>query len=104
MKNNYNGLITDNFGSKAKLNLFETHFKNPSKNDVFYFGKNNNIDEYNMTFGFLKTDIENYNQNNVDGYIMMNDNEINKWEEKERKRREKEKQQINTLLNNYEQI
>ena len=104
MKNNYNGLITDNFGSKAKLNLFETHFKNPSKNDVFYFGKNNNIDEYNMTFGFLKTDIENYNQNNVDGYIMMNDNEINKWEEKERKRREKENQQINTLLNNYEQI
>ena len=104
MKNNYNGLITDNFGSKAKLNLFETHFKNPSKKDVFYFGKNNNIDEYNMTFGFLKTDIENYNQNNVDGYIMMNDNEINKWEEKERKRREKENQQINTLLNNYEQI
>ena len=104
MKNIYNGLITDNFGSKAKFNLFETHFKNPSKKDVFYIGKNDNIDGYNMTFGFLKTDIENYNQNNVDGYIMMKDNEINKWEEKERKRREKERQQINALLNNYEQI
>ena len=105
MKNNYNDLEKYNFGSKAKLNLFETHFKNPSKKDVYYFDKNNNyIDGYNMTFNFLETDIENYNQNNGDGYIMMKDNEINKWKEKERKRKEIEKQQINALFNNYQQF
>ena len=107
MKNNYNGLITDNFGSKTKLNLFETHFKNPSIKDVYYLGKNNNnINGYNMTLNYLTTNIENYSQNNDDGYIIMKNNgfNINKWKEKERKRREKEKQRINALLNNYEQI
>ena len=104
MKNNYNNLITNNFGSKAKLNLFETHFKNPSKKDVVYFDKNNNIDGYNMSLNFLKNDIENYNLNNANGYIVMKDNEINLWKEKERKRREKEKQQINALLSSYGQI
>ena len=57
-----------------------------------------------MDFNYLKTNIENYSQNFGDGYIMMKDNEINKWKEKERNRREKEKLQINALLNNYEQI
>ena len=57
-----------------------------------------------MTFNFLETDIVNYSQNNIGGYIMMKDNEINKWKEKERKRREKEKQKIYALHNNYEEI
>ena len=101
MKNNYNHLITDNFGSKLKLNLFETHFKNPNKNAYYFDKNNNNIDAYNMNLNFLKSDMENYSQNNPDRYI---NNEIIKWEEKERKKREKEKQQINALLNNYQQI
>ena len=101
MKNNYNHLITDTFGSKLKLNLFETHFKNPNKNAYYFDKNNNNIDAYNMNLNFLKSDMENYSQNNPDRYI---NNEIIKWEEKERKKREKEKQQINALLNNYQQI
>ena len=104
IKNDYNNLIIDNFGSKVKLNLFETHFKNPNKNE-YYFDKNNsNIDGYNITLNFLKTDMENYSQNNADAYIFMKENEFNKWKEKEKKRREKENQQNNAVLNNYEQI
>ena len=109
----YDDLITENYDLKNKLNLYETHFKNQSQNGVIYLDKdfneirnsitNNNKNGFNQAFHKLKNNIENYNQNNVNAIIMMKNREMEKWKEVERKRREKEKQQFNALINRYDQ-
>ena len=109
----YDDLITENYDLKNKLNLYETHFKNQSQNGVIYLDKdfneirnsitNNNKTGFNQAFHKLKNNIENYNQNNVNAIIMMKNREMEKWKEVERKRREKEKQQFNALINRYDQ-
>ena len=109
----YDDLITENYDLKNKLNLYETHFKNQSQNGVIYLDKdfneirnsitNNNKNGFNQAFHKLKNNIENYNQNNVNAIIMMKNREMEKWKEAERKRREKEKQQFNALINRYDQ-
>ena len=109
----YDDLITENYDLKNKLNLYETHFKNQSQNGVIYLDKdfneirnsitNNNKTGFNQAFHKLKNNIENYNQNNVNAIIMMKNREMEKWKEAERKRREKEKQQFNALINRYDQ-
>ena len=109
----YDDLITENYDLKNKLNLYETHFKNQSQNGVIYLDKDfneirnsintNNKAGFNQAFNKLKTNIENYSQNNVNAILMMKDREMEKWKEAERKRREKEKQQFNALINRYDQ-
>ena len=109
----YDDLITENYGLKNKLNLYETHFKNQSQNGIVYLDKNfneirssistNDKDKFDQAFTQLKSNIENYNQNNVNAILMMKDKEIEKWKEEERKRREKERQQFNALINRYDQ-
>ena len=109
----YDDLITENYGLKNKLNLYETHFKNQNQNGVVYLDNNfneisnsiaaNNKTGFNQAFTKLKSNIENYSQNNYNAIIMMKDKEIEKWKEEERKRREKEKQQFNALISKYDQ-
>ena len=107
-KNTFGNLITENYGLKTKINLFETQFKNQNKNDIIILDKNlnrlNNSTAYNninlnLAFNNLKTNIENYNQNNSSAIVMMNNNEMKKWKDEERKRREK--QQLDAIVNNY---
>ena len=109
----YDDLITENYGLKNKLNLYETHFKNQNQNGVVYLDNNfneisnsiaaNNKTGFNQAFTKLKSNIENYSQNNYNAIIMMKDKEIENWKEEERKRREKEKQQFNELISKYDQ-
>ena len=109
----YDDLITENFDLKNKLNLYETHFKNQNQSGLLYFDKdfneirnsitNNNKAGFNQAIHRLKTNIDNYTQNNYKAIISMKDLEIQKWKEEERKRREKEKQQFNVLINRYDQ-
>ena len=109
----YDDLITENFDLKNKLNLYETHFKNQNQSGQLYFDKdfneirnsitNNNKAGFNQAIHRLKTNIDNYTQNNYKAIISMKDLEIQKWKEEERKRREKEKQQFNVLINRYDQ-
>ena len=109
----YDDLVTENYDLKNKLNLYEAHYKNQSQNGVIYLDKdfneisnsisNNNKIGFNQAFNKLKTNIENYNQNNVNAILTMKNREMEKWKEAERKRREKEKQQYNALINRYDQ-
>ena len=109
----YDDLITENYDLKNKLNLYETHFKNQNQSGAIYFDKdfneirnsitNNNKAGFNQAIHRLKTNIDNYTQNNYNAIISMKDREIQKWKEEERRRREKEKQQFNALINRYDQ-
>ena len=113
MRITYDDLVTENYDLKNKLNLYETHFKNQSQNGVIYLDKDfneirnsintNNKVGFNQAFNKLKTNIENYNQNNLNAILIMKDLEMEKWKEAERKRREKEKQQYNALISRYDQ-
>ena len=64
---------------------------------------NNNKNGFNQAFNKLKTNIVTYTQNNYNAIISMKDQEIKKWKEEERLRREREKQQYNILINKYDQ-
>ena len=109
----YDDLVNENYDLKNKLNLYETHFKDQKQNGALYFDKdfneirnsiaNKNKAGFNQAIHRLKTNIENYTQNNYKAIITMKDKEIQKWKEEERRRREKEKQQFNALINRYDQ-
>ena len=109
----YDDLVTENSDLKNKLNLYETHFKEQNQSGVIYFDKdfneirnsitNNNKAGFNQAIHRLKTNIDNYTQNNYKAIISLKDQEIQRWKEEERKRREKEKQQFNALINRYDQ-
>ena len=107
----YDDLKTENYDLKNRLNVYENHFKN--QNGVIYLDKyfneirnsisNNNKAGFNQAINRLKTNIDNYTQNNYNAIIMMKDREIEKWKEEDRLRREREKQQFNALINRYDQ-
>ena len=109
----YGDLVTENYNLKSKLNEYENLFKNQNKSEVIYFDNyfnemrnsitNNNKDGFNQVIHKLKTNIDNYTQNNYNAIIMMKDREIEKWKEEDRKRREREKAQFNALVNRYDQ-
>ena len=109
----YDNLVNENYDLKNKLNLYETHFKNQSQNGYIYLDNDfnairnsittNNKVQFNQAITRLKTNIDNYTQNNYNAIITMKDREIEKWKEEERRRREKEKQQYNALINKYDQ-
>ena len=107
----YDDLKTENYDLKNRLNVYENHFKN--QNGVIYLDKyfneirnsisNNNKAGFNQAINRLKTNIDNYTQNNYNAIITMKDRAMEKWKEEERKRREKERQQFNALINRYDQ-
>jgi serine/threonine protein kinase len=107
----YDDLKTENYDLKNRLNVYENHFKN--QNEVIYLDKyfneirnsisNNNKAGFNQAINRLKTNIDNYTQNNYNAILNMKDREIEKWKEEDRLRREREKQQFNALINRYDQ-
>ena len=107
----YDDLKTENYDLKNRLNVYENHFK--SQNGVIYLDKyfneirnsisNNNKAGFNQAINRLKTNIDNYTQNNYNAILSMKDREIEKWKEEDRLRREREKQQFNALINRYDQ-
>ena len=109
----YDDLINENYDLKNKLNIYETHLKNQNQSGIIYLDNDfnairnsittNNKIGFNQAISRLKTNIDNYTQNNYNAIITMKDREIEKWKEEERRRREKEKQQFNTLINRYDQ-
>ena len=109
----YDDLINENYDLKNKLNLYETHLKNQNQSGIIYLDNDfnairnsittNNKVGFNQAISRLKTNIDNYTQNNYNAIITMKDREIEKWREEERRRREKEKQQFNALINRYDQ-
>ena len=109
----YDDLINENYDLKNKLNIYETHLKNQTQSGIIYLDNDfnairnsittNNKIGFNQAISRLKTNIDNYTQNNYNAIITMKDREIEKWKEEERRRREKEKQQFNALINRYDQ-
>ena len=107
----YNDLKNENYDLKNRLNLYQTHFK--TQNGALFLDNDfNNIRNsitQNNKVGFsqaitqLRTNLDNVTQNNYNTIIMMKDQEIQKWKEQERIRREREKQQFSQLINRYDQ-
>ncbi len=109
----YDDLMNENYDLKNKLNMYETHFKSQNQSAFFYLDNDfnairnsittNNKAGFNQAISRLKTNIDNYTQNNYNAIITMKDRAMEKWKEEERKRREQEKQQFNALINRYDQ-
>ena len=107
----YNELKNENYDLKNQLNLYESHYNN--QNNVIYLDNDfneirnsisqNNKDGFNQAIEQLKTNIDNYTENDYNTIIMMKDIEIEKWKEEERIRREREKQEFKNLINSYDQ-
>ena len=107
----YNELKNENYDLKNQLNLYQSHYNN--QNNVFYYDNDfneirnsisqNNKDGFNQAISQLKTNLDNYTQNDYNTIIMMQDREIEKWKEGERLRREREKQEFKNLINSYDQ-
>ena len=111
LQTTYNDLKNENYDLKNKLNLYQTHFKTQNS-AIFLDNDFNNIRNsitQNNKVGFsqaitqLRTNLDNVTQNNYNTIIMMKDQEIQKWKEQERIRREREKQQFSQLINRYDQ-
>jgi len=111
LQTTYNDLKNENYDLKQKLNLYQTHFKTQNGALVLDNDFNNirNSITQNNKVGFsqaitqLRTNLDNVTQNNYNTIIMMKDQEIQKWKEQERIRREREKQQFSQLINRYDQ-
>ena len=111
LQTTYNDLKNENYDLKNRLNLYQTHFK--TQNGALFLDNDfNNIRDsitQNNKVGFsqaltqLRTNLDNVTQNNYNTIIMMKDQEIQKWKEQERIRREREKQQFSQLINTYDQ-
>ena len=107
----YNDLKNENNDLKNKLNLYQTHFQSQNNpifldNDLLNIRNSitqNNKTEFSNAITQLRTNIDNYTQNDYNTIIMMKNNEIEKLKEQERIRREKEKQQFTALINKYDQ-
>ena len=107
----YKELKNENYDLKNQLNLYQSHYNN--QNNVFYYDNDfneirnsisqNNKDGFNQAISQLKTNLDNYIQNDYNTIIMMKDREIEKWKEGERLRREREKQEYKNLINSYDQ-
>ena len=110
LKITYDDLKTENYDLKNRLNIYENHFK--SQNGVIYLDNdfneirnsisNNNKSGFNQAINRLKTNIDNYTQNNYNAIITMKDREIEKWKEEERLRRERENQELKMRLKELE--
>ena len=101
----------ENYDLKNKLNVYQTHFQSQNNpifldNDLLNIRNSitqNNKSEFSNAITQLRTNIDNYTQNDYNTIIMMKNNEIEKLKEQERIRREKEKQQFTALINKYDE-
>jgi aurora kinase len=108
----YNDLKNENYDLRNILNQYKTQYNTTNQNVIYLNNNfneimtnisNNNKNGFNQAFNKLKTNIVTYTQNNYNAIISMKDQEIKKWKEEERLRREREKQQYNILINKYDQ-
>ena len=107
----YYDLKNENYDLKNQLNLYQNHFNNQNEqtffendfNNIRNSIKENNKDEFTNAITQLRTDIDNATYNNYNTIINMKDKEIENWKEQERIRKEREKQQLNALINQYNQ-
>ena len=108
----YNDLKNENYDLRNILNQYKTQYNTTNRNVIYLNNNfneimtnisNNNKNGFNQAFNKLKTNIVTYTQNNYNAIISMKDQEIKKWKEEERLRREREKQQYNMLINKYDQ-
>ena len=107
----YNDLKNENYDLKNKLNVYQTHFQSQNNpifldNDLLNIRNSitqNNKSEFSNAITQLRTNIDNYTQNDYNTIIIMKNNEIEKLKEQERIRREKEKQQFTALINKYDE-
>ena len=107
----YNDLKNENYDLKNRLNLYQTHFKTQNGallldndfNNIRNSITQNNKVGFSQAITQLRTNLDNVTQNNYNTIIMMKDQEIQKWKEQERIRREREKQQFSQLINTYDQ-
>ena len=107
----YNDLKNENYDLKNRLNLYQTHFKTQNGallldndfNNIRNSITQNNKVGFSQAITQLRTNLDNVTQNNYNTIIMMKDQEIQKWKEQERIRREREKQQFSQLINRYDQ-
>ena len=108
----YNDLKNENYDLRNILNQYKTQYDTTNQNVIYLNNNfneimtnisNNNKNGFNQAFNKLKTNIVTYTQNNYNAIISMKDQEIKKWKEEERLRREREKQQYNILINKYDQ-
>ena len=107
----YKNLQNENYDLRNILNQYQTQY-NKNQNVIYldnHFNEimnnisNNNKIGFNQAINNLKTNIDSYTQNNYNAIISMKDQEIKKWKEEERLKREREKQQYNVLINRYDQ-
>ena len=108
----YKDLQNENYDLRNILNQYKTQY-NTTNQKVIYLDNNfneiitnvnsNNKIGFNQAFNKLKTNIDSYTQNNYNAIITMKDQEIKKWKEEERLKREREKKQYNMLINRYDQ-
>ena len=112
LKITYNDLKNENYDLRNILNQYKAQYTNANQNviylnnnfnEIITNASNNNKIGFNQAFNKLKTNIDSYTQNNINVIINMKDLEIKKWKEEERLRREREKQQYNYLINQYDQ-
>ena len=107
----YYDLKNENYDLKNQLNLYQNHFNNQNEqtffendfNNIRNSIKENNKDEFTNAITQLRTDIDNATYNNYNTIINMKDKEIENWKEQERIRKEREKQQLNAIINQYDQ-
>ena len=107
----YHDLMNENYNLKNQLNLYESQYNN--QNNVIYFDNDfneirnsitqNNKNDFNQAIHNLQNNIDNYTQNNYNTIIMMKDKELEKYKEQQKLRREREKQEISTIINIYDQ-
>ena len=107
----YHDLMNENYNLKNQLNLYESQYNN--QNNVIYFDNDfneirnsitqNNKNDFNQAIHNLQNNIDNYTQNNYNTIIMMKDKELEKYKEQQKLRREREKQEITTIINIYDQ-
>ena len=102
----------ENYDLRNILNQYKAQYNTTNQNVIYLDNNfneimnnisNNNKNGFNQAFNKLKTNIDSYTQNNFNAIINMKDLEIKKWKEEERLRREREKQQYNVLINQYDQ-
>ena len=111
LQTTYNDLKNENYDLKNRLNLYQTHFKTQNGallldndfNNIRNSITQNNKVGFSQAITQLRTNLDNVTQNNYNTIIMMKDQEIQKWKEQERIRREREKQQFSQLINTYDQ-
>ena len=108
----YNDLKNENYDLRNILNQYKTQYNTTNQNVIYLNNNfneimtnisNNNKNGFNQAFNKLKTNIVTYTQNNYNAIISMKDQEIKKWKEEERLKREREKKQYNMLINRYDQ-